>query len=326
MPRGKGYNRKKQIAKWNKYRKKRGLPAYQAKYRRGIVSIPRPMTYKHKQVLQRVVYHNNFVCDPGLNGTTQQNFMIKMCLNSPWIFEDGWDTYATGTGQTLTPNKTINPVPNTGDPITTTTIMPGLRDGYSQYSAYQRGVVLGTKITLTAAGLQNTQDNSPAVFYVVRHSQPSSGLNAGSTIDDVSNCAFRQMARLTGPIGALTGVAANRNIVGAKLVVRHSPKKFNSVYRSLKTNTSMWFNTTATSPAVGSRPNERDYISIGCVPAYNSLGNQATKFGLQMRVEQLIQFVEPLEDLGGNQNYSLPKPMFSNLNWGAKNFSSFMNR
>lgn len=285
--------------------KRRRAPA-RAKYRGKVARIPRPLTYKAKQVLVKLVYHQNFLCKPGLNGASgggqQQNFCFRIQLNSPWIFPDGWNQYATAPGQTLSPNTIINPVPVSGSPITSaTTCMPGLKDGYNQYAQFQKGAVLGCKVSLTATPLINDQNNQPGIFYAVRHSQITSGLSLVSTIDSVNKMPFRQMTKLQGATS--TPLANANNIVGSKLIVKHSPKKFNSVYGSLKTNNELWFSTNGD----GVAPIEGDFLTIGCVPTLNSRQQQVTDFGLQMRVEQTIQLVEPREALvAGDGNYALP--------------------
>jgi hypothetical protein len=274
------------------------------KYRNAIARIPRQVTYKHKQVIQKVVYHNNFICDPQNNGAgNQQNWFFRICLNSPFLFEDGYSTYATLANQQFTPNKAITSTGAGGSVGPSTTIMPGLKDGYAQFSQFAKYAVLGTKVSLTATPIENSNSNQPAVLYAVKHSQTNSGLSGSSTIDDINKLPFRKMVKVLGPAPA-SGVFNNRP-AGAKMVIKHSPKKFNSVYGSLKTNNDMW----GTTSGDGSIPNERDHLTIGIIPMLNTLGQQATKFGLQMRVEQSIMLTEPLEAINSGGNFALPKPI-----------------
>lgn len=280
----------------------------QPMYRKAIATIPRQLTYKHKQVIQKVVYHNNFICDPGLSSSNnQQNWFFRICLNSPFLFENGYATYASLTGQVFTPNKAIvsTGVGNSVGP--TTTILPGLKDGYAQFAQFAKYAVIGSKVSLTATPLQNTVVNQPAVLYAIKHSQTNSGLSASSTIDDVNKLPFRRMVKVLGP--APSAMVFNNRPAGAKLIIKHSPKKFNSVYGSLKTNNDMW----GTTSGDGSVPAERDHLTIGMIPTLNSLNQQAPKFGLQMRVEMSVMLTEPLEALGtGSGNFALPKPVAQN--------------
>lgn len=281
-------------------RRRKAVP----KYRKQIARIPRQLTYKHKQVIQKVVYHNNFICDPGKTSAgNQQNWFFRICLNSPFLFENGYADYAAMSGQTFTPNKSITSTGAGGTVGPSTTIMPGLKDGYAQFSQFSKYAVIGAKVSLTATPLQNTNENQPAVIYAIKHSQTNSGLSGSSTIDDVNKLPFRRMVKILGPAPS-SGVFSSA-VAGAKLIIKHSPKKFNSVYGSLKTNNDMW----GTTSGDGSIPTERDHLTIGCIPTLNTLGQQATKFGLQMRVEQTIMLTEPLEAINSGGNFALPKPV-----------------
>ena len=97
------------------------------------------------------------------------------------------------------------------------------------------------------------------------------------------------------------------------MTIKHSPKKFNSVYGSVKTNNNLWFQTKSSAtgtggPAVGKQVSEGDYLTIGVMPSLNSLDQQVTKFSLQMRIEQSVILTEPLEDAtGGSGNFPLPR-------------------
>lgn len=268
-------------------------------------------------MIQKCVYHNNFLCDPNIDqsgtaGSKQKNYSFRIKLNSPWLFPNGWNGGVHG-GAILTPNKAIVPVNADNVPVDGTTVMPGLRNGYAQYEQFARGCVIGTKVTISATPLQNSADNQPGVLYSVVHSQPSSGLSTASNIDDLQKLPFRKMTRLNGANATTSGFQVN-NIAGARMTIRHSPKKFNSVYGSVKTNNNLWFQTknsaTGTGgPAVGKQVSEGDYLTVGIMPSLNTLDQQVTKCSIQMRVEQTILLTEPLENVtAGDGNFPLPRP------------------
>ena len=133
------------------YRKRlRKSPA--GKYRGTVARIPRPIPLKHKSVCQKLVYYNTFHAIPALNSTdsSQQNFYFTMALNSPWPFIYNWDAGATQNGKQLVPNNIIIGLDVNSNPTATTTSMPGLKDGYNLFRQYQNGLVIGTKVVISA--------------------------------------------------------------------------------------------------------------------------------------------------------------------------------
>lgn len=296
----------------NRYRlrprrgKKRRFIKNNKKYRRQVATIARPLNVKPKSVYQNVCYYQSFNCNPGLDtslpaGQQQQNYSIQIALNSLWPFENNWDAKATATGQTITPNETITPY---ALPVTDAmTIMPNVKDGWQSFSQYNNACVVGTKVTIVATPLANTSDNQLGYLYAIKHSQSSTGLATTSTITDINKMPFRQMAKLQGAGVPTSGFQVN-NVTSAKLVVKHSPRKFNNV-QDLKDNKDLFCRIGAN--AVAHSPDEGDYLTIGVIPSLNFRDLQCTKFGLQLRVEQRILFTEPLESLGSSShNYSLP--------------------
>jgi hypothetical protein len=124
-----------------------------------------------------------------------------------------------------------------------------------------------------------------------------------STITDLNKMPYRKMAKLQGANVPTSGFQTN-NIVGAKLIIKHSPKKFNGV-SDIRDNKGLFC--TTGSNTVASSPNEGDYLTIGVLPALNGRDLQVTKFCLQIRIEQRLLWTEPLESLAtGAGNYSFP--------------------
>lgn len=302
MPAGKKhlYRRKRRV-----FRKRRNMGNNQ-KYRRQVASVARPLNVKPKSVYQNVVYYQSFNCNPGLDttlpgGQQQQNYSIQIALNSLWPFENNWNAKATATGQSITPNEAIVPY---ALPVTDAmTIMPNIKDGWGAFSQYNNACVVGTKVTIVASPLANTADNQLGYLYAIKHSQSNTGLATTSTITDVNKMPFRKMAKIQGAGVPTSGFQTN-NVTSAKLVVKHSPKKFNNV-ADLKDNKDLFCRIGNNS--VAHSPDEGDYLTIGVIPALNFRDLQASKFGLQLRIEQRVLFTEPLESLASSShNYSLP--------------------
>lgn len=294
-------------------RKPRRMRKTRSKYRGTIARIPRAIPMKPKSVCQKLVYYNSFHCVPGLDlNNQQQNWYFTIALNSPWPFIDGWDTHAQNNNRVLAANSPIYPLTPSHQPDIQTTAMPGLKDGYDLFHQYQNGLVVGTKVILSAQPtLQGSAGEvQSGVLYAIRHAKADFGLQDTSTIVDVQKLPFRQMKRIAGPSDN-TGFF-ERN-TGAKLVVAHSPKKFNNV-QSLKDNERFQFHQATSAHPYGITPDDSDFLTVGVVPSlvnYQSpAGVQARKctdFKLSMRIEQTILFTEPLENLGeGTGNYSLP--------------------
>ena len=266
--------------------------------------------------MQNVTYYNSFLCRPkidttGTAGSKQQNYNIVMSLNSLWPFATGWDTNAKTGSQVCVPNEDITPYNTAPTPPTThvdanTTTMPNVIDGAALFNQYSKCCVVGTKVTLTATPIGNSTTNQMGYLYAIKHSQPSTGLSTAATITDINKMPYVKLAKLAGPDAPTSGFQSGQK-VGAKLVITHSPKKFNNV-ADVRDNQAL-FNATGTY-AVANRPGEGDYITIGVIPSLNTLDLQVTDFCLQVRVEQRLLWTEPRESLvgtaAGQGNYSFP--------------------
>jgi len=288
-----------------------------SKYRGTISRIPRALALKPKSVCQKLVYYNSFHAIPSLDQQTpgqQQNFYFTIALNSPWPFIYNWDQGANANNKQLVPNSIIIGLDSNSNPTATTTSMPGLKDGYNLFRQYQNGLVIGTKVILSAqpTGISGSTQNpeQAGVLYAIRHAKVGFGLNSSSTINDIQKLPFRQMKRIAGPMGQ--GDFNNRN-TGARITVTHSPKKFNSV-SSLRDNERFQFKQATASYTNGQPPEDNDFLTVGIVPQLINFQDggvdqprKAPNFKLNMRIEQTILFTEPLENLGeGTGNYSLP--------------------
>lgn len=302
-----------------RYNKKRGRKRRPQKNRLQVARIPRPIQMKSRSATQRLVYYNTFLCDPKLSSSnTQQNYSFKLFLNSPWIFPYNWDLLArSSNNQVMVSNTPINPAGSNNVISADTTSMPGYNDGFNLAAQYAKGCVVGTKVTIQCTPLQNETDNQPGILYAVKHSQPGSGLGLTSTINDLQKLPFRQQKRISGASAPTSGFTVN-NIVGSKIVVRHSPKRFNNV-KDLRDNNKLFFQTKGGDNSVGSSPDEGDYLTIGLLPQiidYQVGGSpsprQTSKTTISLRVEQSILWTEPLENLTeGSGNYSFPRGAFS---------------
>lgn len=308
---------------------KKKKPTSQSKYRGTVARVPRAIPMKPRSVCQKLVYYQSFHCVPGLDlNSNQQNYFFTICLNSPWLFPSGWDAHATTNNRYLNANSPIYPLDAaTLQPNAQTTSMPGLKEGFSLFNQYQNGLVLGCKVTLSAQPTGRTdtgQNEQSGVFYAIRHAKQSGGLTDLSTITEVQKAPFRQIRRIAGPAGG-TGQSLSyyeRN-TGAKIIVTHSPKKFNDV-QSLKDNDRFQFHQQSTTDPYGLTPEDSDFLTVGVVPslkgyqgAHGIEQRKAPDFKLSMRVEQTILFTEPLENLvEGTGNYSLP--------WAARFGREFM--
>lgn len=291
--------------------RKRTAVKKKGKYRQRVARMARPLNVKPRSAGQNVTYYNSFQCKPTCNpsgtvGSKQQNFMIKMNLNSLWPFDSGFGDLAGSNGQILLPNEAIT---GYATPVTDEmTSMPNVRGaGANLFEQYSSCCVVGTKVTLVATPIKNTEDTQLGYLYAIKHSQPNSGLALTSTVSDINKMPYRSMAKIQGP--ATFQVSGNTNPnTSAKLVITHSPKRFNNV-RDLKDNKQLFNSTGSNSSA--HKPTETDYLSIGVTPSLNSLDTQVTDFCLQIRVEQRLLWTEPLESLngaegGGAGNFSFP--------------------
>lgn len=221
-----------------------------------------------------------------------------MNLNSIWPFDAGYRSNAQTFGQICNPNESIEPyLASVTDDMTT---MPNVRDGANLFNQYAECCVVGTKVTLVATPITNTQQVQLGYLYAIKHSQPQTGLGVDSTINSINKLPYRKMAKLQG-----VGQQTSTNVgTGAKLVIKHSPKKFNNI-KDLRDNPQMMNKTGSNSAA--SKPSEADFLTVGCIPSLNGLDKQVTDFCLQIRIEQRLLWTEPLENLNaGTGNYSFP--------------------
>lgn len=293
------------------FRNKKG----RTQYRGTVARIPRALAIKPKSVCQKLVYYNSFHCIPALNpvSSAQQNWYFTIALNSPWPFIYQWDQGAQANAKMLVPNNSITPLDTNANPTALTTSMPGLKDGFNLFHQYQNGLVVGTKVVLSAqpTGLSDTSTKEQAgVLYAIKHAKVSFGLTSDSTINDIQKLPFRQMKRIAGPVSS--GTMYERN-TGARITVNHSPKKFNNV-QSLRDNERFQFKQASGALPNGQTPVDNDFLTVGVVPSLvnfqvggSTVARKTCDFKLSMRIEQTILFTEPLENLSeGTGNYSLP--------------------
>ncbi len=302
--------------KYNKRRPRRrgAIVTRGGNNRRRIARVMRPLTLRPMSAVQKVVYTNTFNCTPGLNGSgEQQNFCIAMILNSPWPFGNNWDTNANQTGQSISPNEAITAINGTV-PEATTTIMPGIKEGGGQpFSKYQQGYVTGTKVTVVATPINNSSGVPIQLGYLYAHrSSTASSLQASDDITKLNQRPFVKMKKL---MGSQTSTLAGASITNSsRLVVKHSPKQWNNI-KDLRDNKQFSFSTQANDGA-GAIPAEKDFLTIGVIPALNtytvpggSTQTKVTNFQLQLRIEQSILWTEPLDaSQQGTGNLAYPIP------------------
>lgn len=287
-----------------------------SKYRGTVARIPRALPLKPKSVCQKLVYYNTLHCIPSLDQSAvpqQQNYYFTIGLNTPWPFIYQWDDGASTNGKHIVPNTPIIALDSNSMPTGTTTAMPGLKDGYNLFRQYQNGLVVGTKVVISAQPTGKEDGDSKeqsGVLYAVKHAKVAFGLSSGSTVTDIQKLPFRQMKRVAGQIG--TGSMPDRN-TGARITVKHSPKTFNNV-SSLRDNERFQFKQASGAHLNGVPPEDNDFLTIGVVPALTNfydggsiVPRKTCNLKLSLRIEQTILFTEPLENLGeGTGNYSLP--------------------
>lgn len=315
MPKGKSYTKHTKSKSYSN-----------SKYRRNVARVNRHLNVKPRSAMQNVTYYNSFRCQPKVDtsmapGLRQRNFNIVLGLNSLWPFATNWDANAnTGAaGARCTPNEAIvnyvtAPTPPALHVSDTTTMMPNTRDGAGLFYQYSKCCVVGTKVTVTATPIKNNTDIQLGYLYTIKHSQPATGLATSDNINSIQKMPYVKLAKLAGPDAPTSGFQSGEKI-GAKLVITHSPKKFNNV-ADVRDNQAL-FNSTG-SNEVANRPGEGDYLTIGCIPSLNGLDEQVTDFCLQVRIEQRLLWCEPRESLVGDSagqgNYSFP---WSALRYGA---------
>lgn len=312
MPYKRGYKRRRPYRR----RKPRALVTRGGANRRRIARVIRPLTMRPKSAVQKVVYTNTFNCTPGLNSSgEQQNYCISMLLNSPWPFGNNWDTNANQSGQSISPNAAIVAINGTV-PDPDTTIMPGIKEGGGQpFSKYQQGYITGTKVTVVATPINNSSGVPIQLGYLYAHrSSTASSLQASDNITKLNQRPFVKMRKL---MGAQTSTLAGAGVTNSsRLVIKHSPKKWNNI-KDIRDNKQFSFSTQANEGA-GAIPAEKDFLTIGVIPALNTYtvpgGTQQTKatnFQLQLRIEQSILWTEPLDSAAaGTGNLAYPVPAY----------------
>jgi len=331
MPYRRGYRRRRRPRKRNQL----AMTTRGGNNRRRIARVLRPLTLRPKSAIQRVVYTNTFNCTPGLSSNgEQQNYCISMIINSPWLFGNNWNTNATLTGQLLSPNEPIVAL-NGNFPDADSTIMPGIKEGGGQpFSKYQQGYVTGTKVSVVATPINNSSGQPIQLGYLYAHrSSTASSLQGTDKITDLNKRPFLQMKKL---MGSQTATLAGASITNSsRLTVKHSPKTWNNI-KDIRDNKQFSFSTQA-NDGVGAIPAEKDFLTIGVIPALNTYtvpgGNTQTKvtnFQLQLRVEQSILWTEPLDDkLTGNGNLAYPVPAYqmnSGPGYGASRMYQYLKR
>lgn len=222
--------RRKRNYKRKPLAKRRNTNKTTTKYRGTMARIPRPLALKPKSVCQKLVYYNTFHCIPALNNVSndQQNWYFTIGLNTPWPFIYQWDAGATTNGKQLVANSDIISLGSDSNPTATTTSMPGLKDGYNLFKQYQNGLVIGSKVVLSAQPTVRSETSTAeqaGVLYAVKHAKVAFGLSSSSTINDIQKLPFRQMKRIAGPAHASSLYQRN---TGASMTITHSPKKFNN--------------------------------------------------------------------------------------------------
>lgn len=295
------------------YRKKTTKPNYN---RKRLARIARPMTMRPVSAVQKVVYQNTFICKPGLSSTnTQQCFSFQVLLNSPWLFSQGWNNGSSGTNQSIVGNEAIVGLDASHHPTETTTIMPGVKvGGGTPFEKYQQGYVTGTKITLIATPIANASGTALQDGYFFAHkSSSASDIEQSTELTDLNKLPFVQMKRIRG----IQLADSWTQPVSSRIVVKHSPKKYNNV-KDLRDNKQLSFSTRDNS-GLGDIPDELDFLTIGVIPALNSYvpanasgTNEApcTNFQLQMRVEQSLLWTEPIDNDIGTSNLAYPIPSY----------------
>ena len=290
MPKRIGYRRKRKVVRRRKKNNK-------GRYRLQNARIIRQPTLKPFSAVQKLVYYNTFFCDNVLSTDAtpaQQNLVFSLQLNSiyPW----GANYNSNISNNVLNPNNGIVAVGGTNP-----TELPGFSDGYNLKNQYAKYLITGSKTTITANPMVDTNGvSNPAVLYTVKHTQAASGLNANSkysTLQKLPNRIVRNIRQI-GPYNSG---------VGAKIVVYHSVKKFNNV-SDLKDN-SQFYGSTGGVGSAATEPSEKDYLTIGIVGKCDNPDTplNAGKFCVNLKHEVSVLYTEMLEAGGLGGNYSFPR-------------------
>lgn len=290
MPAGRMYRRKRRIR-----RKPRRKVLARGRYRNRVARIIRQPTLKPKAAVQKLIYYNTFFCDNLLDAQgAQQMLSFQLQLNSVFPFGGNWN--ANLSNNVLNPNTAIVAY---GDQ--NPTMLPGFADGYTLKNQYAKYLITGSKTTITANPMVDTTNvSNPGVLFAVKHSQNTAGLNNQSKYSTLQKLPNRQLKNIR-QIGAYnTGV-------GAKIVVYHSVRKFNSK-SDLKDNAE-FFGDTGGNTGVANEPANMDRLTIGIVGKCDNPDTplKTGKFCLNLKHEVNIMFSEMLEAGAYGGNYSFPR-------------------
>jgi len=287
------------IVKKRTYRKKRRNNRKRrqpkGRYRNRVARIIRQPTLKPKSAVQKFIYYNTFFADAVLDTNGQQQMlMFMMNLNSVYPFGANWNTSISNN--ILNPNTSITPYGTTS-----ATSLPGFADGYQVKNQYAKYLITGSKTTISANPMVDTTNiSNPAVLFAVKHSQNTSGLASSSKYSTLQKLPFRQIKNIRQVGGYNQGI-------GAKIVVYHSVKKFNSKV-DLKDNDE-FFGATGGNTGDAGQPTNMDRLTIGIVGKCDTPDTplKAGKFCLNIKHEVSCLFTEPLEAGASGGNYSFPR-------------------
>lgn len=286
-------NRKLKTRKVNRKRNAQAKGKYRLQNAR-IISQP---TLKPQSAVQKLVYYNTFFADNKLSAATtpaQQNLMFQIQLNSMFPFGSNWNA-AIGNN-ILNPNTVITAVGGTNP-----TELPGFSDGYNLKNQYAKYLIRGSKTTITANPMVETNGvSNPAVLYAVKHTQQASGLTTNSTYSTLQKLPNRVVRNIR-------QIGPYNSGVGGKIVVYHSVRKFNNV-SDLKDN-SQFYGSTGGAGQSATEPSEKDYLTIGIVGKCDNPDTplNAGKFCINIKHEVNVLYTEMLESGGAGGNYSFPR-------------------
>jgi hypothetical protein len=274
------------------YRRKRGG---RGKYRNRIARIIRQPTLKPKAAVQKFVYYQTFFANNVLNAQgAQQMLLFDLQLNSVYPFDSTWNQ-SIGNN-VLNPNTGIIGYGGQG-----ATTLPGFNDGYQLKNQYAQYLITGSKTTITANPMVDTTNvSNPSVLFAVKHSQNTAGVSETSTYSTLQKLPNRKVKNIR-------QVGAYSSGVGAKLVVYHSVRKFNSKKDLQDCNE--FFGTTGGQAGTAGQPTNMDRLTIGIVGKCNTPDTplQAGKFCINLKHEVNIRFSEMLEAGAYGGNYSFPR-------------------
>ena len=286
-------------------RPRRAIVPAKGRYRNRIARIIRQPTLKPKSAVQNLIYYNTMFVDNVLDDQgAQQMLLFNLQLNSIFPFGANWNSNISNN--VLNPNNTIVAYGQTG-----ATQLPGFSDGYNLKNQYAKYLITGTKTTICANPMVDTTNvSNPAVLFAVKHSQVSSGLTSASKYSTLQKLPNRQVRNIR-QVGAYTSG------VGAKLVIKHSVKRFNSKV-DLRDN-DQFFGNTGGATSDPTNPTNLDKLTIGIVGKCDSPETplKAGKFCLNIKHEVSILYSEMLEAGAYGGNYSFPRSAARAVGYGA---------